>query len=336
MDWSSIKKIAIFRALQLGDFLCSIPAVRSLKSYCRSADIYLIGLPGSESLVSRFSHYFAGLYAFPGYPGLPEQPYDVHHIASFIREMQEQHFDLLVQMQGDGTKVNQLMELFGARNCAGFYTPSDYKPPGNLFMPYPHTGHETERHLGLMQFLGIPGGSPDLEFPITEDDRKDFEKLDLGLRNKEYICIHPGSRGSYRQWPRENFARMADLCAMHHFVPVLTGTAGEMEIVLEVASLMKHTPVIAAGKTDLGTMAVLLSGAFALVSNCTGVSHMASALKTPGIIISMDGEPERWGPLDQHIFYTLNWQAIPEFAMASSALQTLIRKGSFMTSRRYA
>jgi ADP-heptose:LPS heptosyltransferase len=276
------------------------------------------------------------MFAFPGYPGLPEQPYDVKQVARFISHMQEQQFDLVIQMQGDGTKVNQLMELFGARYCAGFYTPSDYKPAGDLFMPYPGEGHETGRHLGLMHFLGIPGGSPDLEFPVTDEDRMAFEKLNLGLKEKEYACIHPGSRGSYRQWPPKFFARMADICAGYHLTPVLTGTAGEMDIVLNVASMMKHKPVIAAGKTHLGTMAVLLSRACALVSNCTGVSHMAAALKTPGIIISMDGEPERWGPLDHRLFYTLNWLEIPEFERSASALETLLRAGSFKTDQQYA
>jgi ADP-heptose:LPS heptosyltransferase len=40
---------------------------------------------------------------------------------------------------------------------------------------------------------------------------------------------------------------------------------------------------------------VLLKDARLLISNCTGVAHLAAAVKTPGLIISMDGEPERWG-----------------------------------------
>jgi hypothetical protein len=47
-----------------------------------------------------------------------------------------------------------------------------------------------------------------------------------------------------------------------------------------------------------GRSGALIQNAAMLISNCTGVSHIASAFKTPSIVISMDGEPQRWGPLD--------------------------------------
>lgn len=329
MEVKNIRKIAIFRALSLGDILCSIPAVRALKSVYREADIYLVGLPNSEGLVKRFSRYFAGFIPFPGYPGLPEQTYDVKTISRFITYMQDQSFDLIIQMQGNGTYVNQFVELWGAKNYAGFYMPYDYKPPGNMFMAYPNFGHEIERHLKLMHHLEIPDGSSSLEFPITEGDMNDYTKLNLDLEKKKYICVHPGSRVLWRQWPRHNFARMADICVEMNMEVVITGTKDETDIAESVASLMKYDPLITAGKTNLGSMAVLLNNAFGLVSNCTGVSHMAAALQVPGIIISMDGEPQRWGPLDKELFFTLDWISDPDYDKAESALLTLIREGSF-------
>ena len=72
MEIQSIRKVAIFRALQLGDILCSIPAIKALKMKYSQADIFLVGLAGMEDLVKRFSRYFAGLIPFPRYPGLQE------------------------------------------------------------------------------------------------------------------------------------------------------------------------------------------------------------------------------------------------------------------------
>lgn len=320
-----IKKIGIFRALQLGDILCSIPAIRALKSFFTGAEIFLISLPGSGSLVKRFEKYFSGLIPFPGYPGLPEQSYNVGEIADFIKYMQNQHFDLVLQMQGNGTKVNQLIELFAARFCGGFYTPSDYKPPGDLFMPYPDYGHEIERHLKLMNFLGIQGGAVEMEFPVTKADEDDFNKINPGLETNTYVCIHPGSRGSWRQWPPENFARMADLCMEANLTAVITGTTEESELAGKVAGFMKHKPVILSGLTNLGSMAVLLRNSRAIVSNCTGISHMAAALKIPGVIISMDGEPDRWAPLDSNLLMTFDWLKETDTGKVEDVFKRILR-----------
>jgi ADP-heptose:LPS heptosyltransferase len=327
LDKRKIKRIGVFRALQLGDLICAIPAIRALKSHLPDAEIHLIGLPGYETFVKRFNFYFAGFIPFPGYPGLPEQPFDTRRIAEFITYMQDQNFDLLLQMQGNGTKVNQLIEILGAKYCAGFFTPGDHKPDGNLFMPYPDYGHEIERHLNLMIHLGITGGTVDLEFPVTDEDIADFKSLDFDLKKHEYVCIHPGSRGTWRQWPPEYFAEMAEICCRHNLKVVLTGTKDEIELVNFVSGLMKHQPLIAAGRTHLGSMAVLLKNALALISNCTGVSHMASALKVPGIIISMDGEPHRWGPLNSEILHTVDWIHEPQFIKVKDLLRQILQQG---------
>lgn len=325
MDKQCIRKIGILRALQLGDLLCSIPAIRALRSEFKTAEIFLIGLPNAKPFVQRFPEYFNGLIKFPGFPGLPEQDYDIREISEFITYMQKQEFDLILQMQGNGNIVNPLVELLGAKYLTGFFRPIDYQPQSGLFIPYPG-GHEIERHIKLMKHLGIKEEGTYLEFPVTSEDQMELQQAQLSLEPLSYVCVHPGSRGSWRQWPTAYFARLADLCNEHGKTVVLTGTADEMQIIEETTSQMNYQPIIAAGKTSLGAVAVLIKNAFALISNCTGVSHIASAMNTPGIIISMDGEPERWGPLNNDILFTLDWTTEPHFEKAVHALRELFEK----------
>jgi ADP-heptose:LPS heptosyltransferase len=96
-----------------------------------------------------------------------------------------------------------------------------------------------------------------------------------------------------------------------------------MNIVQEVAKDLKTEAIIAAGITSLGAAGVLIKNAFLLISNCTGVSHMAAAFETPSLVISMDGEPERWGPLNKELHRTIDWKNNPHFEQVFSELKNL-------------
>ncbi|PRY54605.1 ADP-heptose:LPS heptosyltransferase [Arcticibacter pallidicorallinus] len=322
-----IKKIIVFRALQLGDMLCAIPAIRALRSAYPDAEITLAGLPWAASLVDRFPQYFDDFIHFPGYHGLPEQGLDAEAFTAFLSTVQSANFDLALQMQGNGSVVNPMVELFNAKYTAGFYMDGHYYPDNGLFLPYPNFGSEIERHIALMEYLGIPSKGTDLEFPLRPKDGEDLLAAGLGdLEPGTYVCIHPGSRGSWRQWPTAYFAEMADYCAEQGLDVVLTGTKDELEIVEDVRRQMKYTPLIAAGKTSLGAVALLIRETYLLISNCTGVSHIASAMKTPSIVISMDGEPDRWAPLNREIHYVIDWTANPDFGLAQFYLKKFLKK----------
>src|SRR5436853_6466552 len=111
---NEIGKIAILRALQLGDLLCAVPAFRAIRKAYPNAEISLIGLPWAKTFVDRFSNYIDRFISFPGYPGLPEQETDVDAIIDFIQKMREEKFDLIIQMQGNGTIVNSMITLLGS------------------------------------------------------------------------------------------------------------------------------------------------------------------------------------------------------------------------------
>ncbi len=306
MKFENPQKIIVFRALQIGDMLCAIPAIRALHNVYPNAEITLVGLPWAKMLIERFPEYFHSLITFPGYPGFPEQPVDYFGFPDFLKRVQQENFDLALQMHGSGTISNPLVDLFAAKNIAGFYTKNNFCPDKDLFVEYPDNIHEIKRHLKLIEALGITEYNTDLEFPITEKDVEDFEKAALPVKPKEYIIIHPGARGVNRQWNRENFASIADYCFENGLQVVITGTKDEMPIVENVIRYMKYEPIVAAGKTSLGAVAVLIKNAAALVSNCTGVSHIAAALKTKSIVISLDGEPYRWGPLNKSLHKTID------------------------------
>ncbi|MGZ5977413.1 MAG: glycosyltransferase family 9 protein, partial [Isosphaeraceae bacterium] len=85
----------------------------------------------------------------------------------------------------------------------------------------------------------------------------------------------------------------------------LSGTAAEAGLTASVAAQLPNGAVNLAGRTDLGCLAALLSGAALLICNDTGVSHLADALRVPSVVISTGKNPQRWAPRDQERYQVL-------------------------------
>lgn len=294
------RKIAVFRALQLGDMLCAVPALRALRAAAPMAQITLVGLPWASSFVKRYSRYIDNLLVFPGYPGMPEQPLHLHSVPHFLAEAQRQRYDLVLQMHGSGSLTNPVAMLFGAERAAGFYRPGDFCPDPKTFMPWDERAHEVLRCLDLIEFLGIPSQGDRLEFPLTEADFRALQRSHLGLPAPgSYVCVHPGARMLSRRWLPQRFAEVADRLAERGMQIVLTGSPDEAEVVREVKRAMRMPALDLCGKTELGALAALIAQARLVVSNDTGISHVAAAVATPSVIVSCGSDTRRWAPLDR-------------------------------------
>lgn len=298
----NFRRIAIFRALQLGDMLCSVPALRALRSAFPHSEITLIGLPWSRDFISRFHSYFDRFTEFPGFPSLPERKPEVSRFPGFIKECQKRRFDLALQLHGDGSILNTLLPLLNARRYAGFFKAGNFTPEPAWFMPWPSQGHEILRLLKLMVFLGIPLKGQNLEFPLTPQDHRDLRQMLARERVslQSFACLHPGAQVKSKRWLPERFAQVADRIYEWGYDIVLTGTAQEQGLTRKVASFMRHSPYDFTGKTTLGCLAALLKRSRLVICNDTGISHMAAALGKPSIVVVTGSDPDRWAPLDRY------------------------------------
>lgn len=280
--------------------LCAVPALRALRAAAPHAHVTLLGLAQTRPLAARFTDYIDEFLAFPGYPGLTDDVPDNQELAAFLSDV-DGRFDIALQMHGSGVISNPVAMLLGAAQTAGFYLPGHYCPDDARFLPWIDEESEVCRLLRLLAFLGIAARGNALEFPVQEADRAAFAPIATRwqLRPHEYVCVHPGARDAARRWSPERFAAVADTLAGWGLRVVLTGTAAEQPVTQAVAQAMRAPAVDLAGQTGLGALALLLRGARLLVSNDTGVSHLAAALGLPSVIIFLHTDPRRWAPLDR-------------------------------------
>src|SRR5918997_1919531 len=107
-------RIAVFQALNLGDLLCTTPALRAIRCRFPAAEITFIGRPWAEDFVARLSTVNRFL-PFPGYPGIAESPPETPRPVP-----QWPRFDLVIQMHGSGEVSNGFVAALEATHSVGF------------------------------------------------------------------------------------------------------------------------------------------------------------------------------------------------------------------------
>lgn len=298
------RRIAVFRALYLGDLLLAVPALRALRENFPQAEITLIGLPWAAAFASRFRRYIDRFVEFVGYPGISELPVCEERITPFLEEQQAYGYDLVVQMHGSGQTSNAFVLALGGRATVG-YTIGASSPVSRALTssaPYPVDRPEVLRNLGLAALLGCTHLDPALEFPLYKEDRAEAMALLPGFSQARcpLIGFHPGASRPARRWPAAYFAALADeLVRELDATIVFTGGPDEEPIVQEVVDEMTARSLNLAGKTELGGLAAIMSKLDLFISNDTGPAHLADALDTTSITIFGPSEPRRWAALDR-------------------------------------
>ncbi|HUH58640.1 MAG TPA: glycosyltransferase family 9 protein [Candidimonas sp.] len=293
-------KIAIFRALNLGDLLCIVPALRALRKAFPTARVTLIGLDSARPVVERFGGYLDDLLLFPGDPAFPEQEPRLAELPAFYRCARERHFDVALQLHGSGGRANVIVEALGARRWAGFVPDHARQEHGRL-MAWPDAEPEIHRYLLLLNYLGLRVDGPGLEFPLTPRDMADAGRLarEAGIDAGRTVVIHPGARMASRRWPVERYASVARTLVDDGWQVAITGSQDERDLVCRLLQASGRRLVDLCGRTTLGSLAALLQHVPLLVCNDTGVSHVAAAVGVSSIVIACGSDANRWAPLDK-------------------------------------
>lgn len=291
------RSVGVFRALQLGDLLCAIPAIRALRCANPEARLTLIGLPWAREVVARYPDYLDDFLEFPGWPGIAEREPDADRTREYYRNAEARLFDLVIQMHGDGSTSNSFVAATPAQARAGFVPDTASLQRG--FIPYPRELPEVFRHLSLAEHLGATELDPELEFPLSEEERVAATQLlraagvDTSAR---HVCVHAGGRGTDRRWRADGFAAVADALAQAGYQVVLTGSEIDRPVNDKVRARADVAVVDLTGGTTIPMLAAVIEAASFVVTNDSAPSHLAAALRTPSVVIFTGSDRARWAP----------------------------------------
>jgi heptosyltransferase-2 len=133
----------------------------------------------------------------------------------------------------------------------------------------------------------------------VDDAQIDNAAAQFGLsRHAPVVVFAPGAEfGSAKRWPTSHFAELANTVKRAHANAqiVLLGSAKDREVCDAIVAQAPHAKNFA-GSTSLDQAIAVIAAADAVVSNDSGLLHIASALNRPIVAIYGPTDPEHAPP----------------------------------------
>ena len=166
-----------------------------------------------------------------------------------------------------------------------------------------------ERYASLAEKPGTPPQRPLPEVRLRVDEANLESALTrLGLsRAKAVVAFCPGAEyGPSKRWPARYFVELAKKLSAQGRAVWLFGSDKDREIGAEIVRSSGGAAVNLCGKTDLASAIDLLSLAEVVVSNDSGLMHVAAAVGRRVVALYGSSSPEHTPPLSRtyHIVRT--------------------------------
>jgi len=144
--------------------------------------------------------------------------------------------------------------------------------------------------------------APSNQHPHLQFDRAviDNATASAGVQRGAYWAFAPGAEyGPAKCWPAEHYAELARMLAVAHGLPILLlGSGKELALCEQIAQHSEGFCRVLAGKTSLLDAMALIAGARGVVSNDSGLMHVAAAFGVPQVAVFGSTSPEHTPPLN--------------------------------------
>ena len=303
------QNILIYKIGNIGDIVCAIPAFIAIRRAYPMAKITLLTSPGKRGALGAKELLDRAWYLdeLKVYYAEDLDSFDKKKI--FIRDLKRNNYDLFIQLPDDLANFRILFrnmtfaKLIGVKSAIGFKirTIQLFK---KTQVDYSANKTEAESLLDILYENDIYESKVEFDFNIADNQKNKVKtalKEKWGEISKDdiIIAISAGGKRETSQWPKERFREVAEyLCKKYNVKIIIVGGRADVSRAKLIAQNLKNEDyLIVAGELEILETAELLKSCSFLISNSTGIIHLAAAAGLPAIgIYSIRDVFGRWFP----------------------------------------
>jgi len=303
MSGREAQEILLVNLTRMGDLIQTTPVMEGLKRAHPGARITLL-VSAEFREICKDLPFIDRLFAFDK-TGFRKMLRGEEHtlvecyrrLESFVDGVNDVEYDLAINFTPSGESA-LLTSLFRARETRGVTAGADgarviRHPWQRYFMNVIPSRRYNPFHLCdmMIKAAGVPPAGRGLRLSVSEEEGRKCRALlrERGVGDDALLIgFQLGASHDLKTWPAASFARLADRLAERLGARVLlTGSKAEEGLGAAFESAAASKAVNLIGKTDLRGAAALLKRCALLVTNDTGPLHIATAVGTPAIDLSL-------------------------------------------------
>ncbi|MFN2460871.1 MAG: glycosyltransferase family 9 protein [Candidatus Velthaea sp.] len=272
----------MLRPLGLGDFLTGLPAYRAV---ARAFPNHRIVLAAPRSLA-----------ALAGLTGCLHDVADSQPLRALAAHLHGA--DVAIDLHGRGPESHRVLLASRPRRLVAFR--NEEIPQSAHGAVWRADEHEVERWCRMLSHAGIPAEPSELDLAVPP--------VLVPRRIRGATLIHPGAASESRRWPVDRWAAVAAAEQRAGRRVIITGGGDDVERARAIASAAQVSPThVFAGRTTLRELAALTAAAGRVVCGDTGVAHLATAFRTPSVVLFGPIPPAWWGPPRERTYHRVLW-----------------------------
>lgn len=259
----TIKKILVIRLSSLGDILLTTPVIGELRKMYPKAEINFV-----------IQKQFSDVYLYN--PNINKKIIFRKEIADTLnKELAAENYDLVIDLQNNWKSRSLTKNV--SQNIIRFKKPALKK----LLLVWFKINLLKENKSIVSRYA--EAADITLEGKVLELFLPKESKSQLGL-NKNYIGFCPGAKHFTKRWPSDYFAALGNELTKLGYQIVLFGGTSEKELCNEITGKIKDAINLQA-EDNLVQVAVDMQKCKLIVTNDSGLMHVASAVGTPVVAI---------------------------------------------------
>lgn len=263
-------KILIIRFSSIGDIVLTSPVIRCVRKKYPDSEIHFLTKKEFSELVSCNAN-------------INEVRFLNDSFLQTVAEVRKQQYDLIIDLHKN-TRTLLIRAFAGVKSISFDKLNFEKWLIVNFKINRLPKKHLVDRYFDGLRKMGVENDGEGLEYFLKEHDKELISNFDFS--RVHFIAWAIGAKQKTKQFPAEKIAEALLLPEFKNRTVVLIGGKEDIESGKQISNLVESNNLFdMTGKLSIGQSAALINKATLLITNDTGMMHIAAALKKQTITI---------------------------------------------------